>query len=314
MLHDISVYVLPNHFLSSCQWDISQEHLLPENFHGFHTIVGVVARSNHWLSYCIDTRNKRIYFLDSLGASPTKSYTDILQNIVAVKIESLEILDATVSFDLTPYGWTIVTSSNFNEVCKFQQPMQTKGTDCGIFVVLYNWYISFARKFDFHVDDMRQIRLFFQAALMFSTSNDAVIDAALKVNFTKWNLPLFASRLALSQTGNSQKRKDQSIQKESLKKSKDYDPIENIKKGVDWLKANSDMMKGKVAHPLILSMDKKKAAEAMEEFENRQFMETIDEESQIYEPFEFRFSSIEDQMYFANEMRDLFIRVYVSNM
>ena len=64
---EIRVYVLPDHFLSSCRRDISQELLLPEDLETYHVIVGAVQMHFHWYAYIIDNRNESLYSLDSLG-------------------------------------------------------------------------------------------------------------------------------------------------------------------------------------------------------------------------------------------------------
>ena len=63
------VYVLPDHFLSSCEQDISHESLLPEDLETYHVIVAAVQMHFHWYAYIIDNRNKSLYFLDSSGGT-----------------------------------------------------------------------------------------------------------------------------------------------------------------------------------------------------------------------------------------------------
>ena len=90
---------------------------------------------------------------------------------IAVEIESS-------SFDELPVKSPVSTSSNTigilmypkcetwlyygNLTMKKNLPHQEYGNDCGIFIVMYFWYLSHGSEFDFSTKDMPQIRNYFK--------------------------------------------------------------------------------------------------------------------------------------------------------
>lgn len=55
-------------------------------------------------------------------------------------------------------GWQVVTSSSFSTLSKQTFPKQRNGYDCGLFAVMYFFYIASESVIDFHPGDMDMIR------------------------------------------------------------------------------------------------------------------------------------------------------------
>ena len=71
-------------------------------------------------------------------------------------------------------GWTYVKHDSFSSTYNANLPPQENGSDCGMFVIMYFWYISHDAKFDFKTNDMPQIRKWFYSLLMNGTFYEEV--------------------------------------------------------------------------------------------------------------------------------------------
>ena len=190
----LRIFILPVHFLTSCQWDVTQELLLPEDFRGFHVVVGAMALGNHWYTYAIDARNKRLYFLDSLAnkfTADVEEKVQILKNIVWTRFIVKELPAHSDEVNIETYDWTIITTSNYEVITKKKLPHQTHGSDCGVFAILYNWHIIFGRNMTFTVNDMPLIRQRLAMMFLHYADNEHVVDASCNVKYNLWNMSLF---------------------------------------------------------------------------------------------------------------------------
>ena len=55
-------------------------------------------------------------------------------------------------------GWEIIDHQSFSSYYNASLPHQEYGNDCGMFVIMYIWYLSHGAEFDFSTKDMPQIR------------------------------------------------------------------------------------------------------------------------------------------------------------
>lgn len=84
---------------------------------------------------------------------------------------------------------------------------------------------------------------------------------------------------------------------------KNANMMSSIRKGVEWLKENHQLMKSKYLPPQIVCMEEEDALNALARL--RTHRDTIlDEDDEIRAPFYFTFKNREDMLFFMSEVRD----------
>ena len=179
-LHGINVCVLPSHFLASLSWDLSQECLIPFSFDNVHCMFTFSSRPGHWCLTGFDKRCCKIIYLDPLGRDIASDQV-ALQHVQIVKTLVWRYVlcnDLDCPEDLDAHGWGLVTSMNFMEEFNSSLPMQLCSADCGIFSLLYGFYLMQFSQFDFFQSDMVKIRyqLF---SVICNCSNDPILSTYL---------------------------------------------------------------------------------------------------------------------------------------
>ena len=154
-----NVFILPESFFSRVHDDISLEKSIPGSCGDIDFIVAVSFFNRHWSLILADVEEEIIYYLDPLfGYVPEeKVQQDIL---ILRKIVWHQLLNNDLDFNvpLEIPGWQIVTSNTFSNFSKKPLPKQRNGYDCGLFSVMYFYYIATRTTIDFHPGDMDSIR------------------------------------------------------------------------------------------------------------------------------------------------------------
>ena len=189
----VKAYILPYHFLTSVYRDVSQENLLPDSFEEYHCVFCVSSLPGHWCLTGIDLRNNFIYYLNSLGDEDLTDemlhHVKILKSIVWHLILKKPLSEVDES--IIDFGWVLVTCNNFGDYFHKPLPLQTSGSDCGIFILMYAWYLMEYKAFDFTLNDMPQLRSWFYKQLLetCSTPQFASIVESIKCK-EGWELQL----------------------------------------------------------------------------------------------------------------------------
>ena len=153
------VYMLPETIFSYVNKDISLEKTITCNWEDIDFIVVLSYFNSHWSLVMIDCTQRYIYCLNPLNNYALK-YKVKVDVKVLTRIMWFHVLRKAYSEENIPSvisDWTIVTSKNFQ--CIFHQlPKQSNGWDCGMFWVMYFYYITQKSKFNFSQRDMIKIR------------------------------------------------------------------------------------------------------------------------------------------------------------
>jgi Protease, Ulp1 family len=153
------IFVLPSSFFERIDNDLTLEGVIPIGCEDIDFIAGASFYCNHWSLILIDCRKKNIYYLDPLFGYVPKN--KILKDVTIVKhIIWYYVLNNEVdtSVPANIEDWDTVYSQDFEQLSLQNLPRQRNGVDCGIFVVMYFFYITSEAKFDFSPGDMLKIR------------------------------------------------------------------------------------------------------------------------------------------------------------
>ena len=154
----IDVCILPSHFLATLSWDASQESLLPNSLEDYHCLFALSGRTDHWCLTGFDRRLKKIFYLDPLGMDYRQSENAAEHINVMALIVMERVIRANEGESLADHQWSVVTTTDFLSVFDFNLPLQFLSKDCGIFCLLYAFYLMFHKSFDFTQNDMVSIR------------------------------------------------------------------------------------------------------------------------------------------------------------
>ena len=153
------VFILPESFFSRVHTDISLEKSIPGSGEDIDYIVAVSFYKRHWSLILVHVAEKLTYYLDPLfGYVPDyKAQQDL---IVLNKIIWHHLLNNDLDNDVPIEipRWQVVTSSSFSTLFKQTLPKQRNGYGCGLFAVMYFFYIASESVIDFHPGDMDMIR------------------------------------------------------------------------------------------------------------------------------------------------------------
>ena len=157
----VSVCILPHQFLTAIERDATAELMIPANLLDFHCTFALSSMPNHWCLTGFDLRSKKIYYLDPQAKPLSEmawAHISLIRRIVWIHILGNEV-SSDEQIDST--DWNVVTSNNFSQFHTFALPLQIHGSDCGIFCVLYAWYIMECSYMDFTISDMVHSRQWF---------------------------------------------------------------------------------------------------------------------------------------------------------
>ena len=153
------VYILQESFFPRVHTDIYLEKSIPGSSEDIEYIVALSFYNRHWSLILVHVAEKMTYYLDPLfGYVPDyKVQQDliILNKIIWHHILNND-LDSDVPIEIP--GWKIMTSSSFSKLLKQTLPKQRNRYDCGLFAVMYFFYIVSESVIDFHPGYMDMIR------------------------------------------------------------------------------------------------------------------------------------------------------------
>ena len=108
---------------------------MPNDCHGIDLIVAASFFNSHWSLVLLDVRKKYILYLDPI-ASGYVSKDKITVDLSVIKKHCV------VQCNGKSPGWQIIDHQSFLFVYNTNLPHQEYGNDCGIFIVMYFWYLS----------------------------------------------------------------------------------------------------------------------------------------------------------------------------
>ena len=120
-------------------------------------------RPGHWCITFIDVIKMEICYLDSLFLNQVDAPENTWEVAYINMLERL-VLRNFVSDDSLPFsesGWKVL--SGWDEV---SLPIQTRGVDCGVFVIMYALYKVLQCPYDFSVNDMITLRVWLVLILL----------------------------------------------------------------------------------------------------------------------------------------------------
>ena len=156
----IKVVIIPECFFTRIAQDPTMETLIPLDCHDADYIVAASYHSHHWSLILINIVNKRIYYLD-----PKSTYVPedkIMFDLGIVhKIIWHNVLLKPIDLDVPTVipGWTSLRHR------AALYPSQDNGYDCGIFIVMFFFYLTRDAEFDFNATDCSKIRSWFCSLL-----------------------------------------------------------------------------------------------------------------------------------------------------
>ena len=161
----IKVFILPESFFTLIHSDSSLEAIVPKDCNDIDFIVAASFYNQHWSLILIDCGNRCIFYLDPIfdGYVPKKKVEmdlDIVKNIIWYCVLGNE-LNTDIPGEI--YGWEIVTHKSFTSAFNKVLPKQEYGSDCGMFVIMYFWYLT---GFDFSTDDMSNVRNWWYSVIL----------------------------------------------------------------------------------------------------------------------------------------------------
>jgi len=196
----INVCILPSHFLASLCWDSSQETLIPNSLEKYHCLFALSRRTDHWCLTGFDRRSKKIFYLDPLG-SDYRQTENAAQHITIMTLIVMErVIGANKVESLEDHQWSVVTITEFSGIFGFDLPLQYLSKDCGIFCVLYAFYLMFHKQFDFCQNDMTTIRFKLLKIIKECAVSPIVLEYIKDITCDSWAL-LAKERLRGSNIG-----------------------------------------------------------------------------------------------------------------
>ena len=147
-----------------------------------------------------------------------------------------------------------VTTKELAHIIGCTLPKQTRGLDCGIFVVMYAFYLMYDCIFNFQCDDMNQLRKWCVAALLVYSVHPHIknqIDWMMKKveSDRSWSLLINRKRHPDSTGATSSDAKEFKLPRSStVINAVAFGAIigEHAKQAAKWLNENRDTIKGKV--------------------------------------------------------------------
>lgn len=140
------VYAMNTNFFSSLQRDYScvRSWTNKNDIFSFDLILVPVHKDIHWGLAIIDLRNKTIKYYDSMGASNKVVLNELVEYL---KSESLE--KKQTAFDMS--DWSIENAEHI--------PLQSNGSDCGVFCCMYAEFATRNRKILFTQENILYFRI-----------------------------------------------------------------------------------------------------------------------------------------------------------
>ena len=161
------MFVLPEAFFSECYQDLTLEACVPMDFIDIDVLLAAVYHQRHWILIYVDITTGTVFYLDPMYdyISQRRKQLDIhkVNCIIWYRILN-EDRDSEPPKVIQP--WRYVTTKEFAHIIGYTLPKQTRGLDCGIFVVIYAFYLMYDCIFDFECDAMNQLRKWCIAALL----------------------------------------------------------------------------------------------------------------------------------------------------
>ena len=136
-----------------------------------------------------------VFYLDPMyslaSSNRVRKDLDIVNRIIWHRVL---LHDEDESVPETLDDWNYVTSTTFKYVLGQDLPKQTRGLDCGLWCVMYAFYLSMHAQFDFDVNDMRALRKWALGLLMVCSNNEVVIEHVNWISDKmesdrRWSLP-----------------------------------------------------------------------------------------------------------------------------
>ena len=156
----IKVFILQESFFTSIHSDSSLEAVVPKYCNDIDFIVAASFYNKHWSLILIDCRNRYIFYLDPIfdGYVPKNKMDmdlDIVNNIIWYCVLG-NGLNTDIPDEID--GWKIINHRSFTPAVNKVLPKQEYGSDCGMFVIMYFWYLTHNASFDFSTKDMTKVR------------------------------------------------------------------------------------------------------------------------------------------------------------
>jgi len=153
------VYILPETFFVRIDRDISLEQVIPGDCADIDFIVAASFYKAHWTLVLLDVNKNYILYLDPLfGYVPSDKVAKDLALINLIIWRNLMDKDIETTVPKSIDGWQVITSNEYKSYYKHELPRQRNSVDCGMFVVMYFFYIINSALMDFNPGDMEIIR------------------------------------------------------------------------------------------------------------------------------------------------------------
>ena len=110
------------------------------------------------------------------------------------------VIGANEVESLEDHQWSVVTTTEFSGIFGFDLPLQYLSKDCGIFCVLYAFYLMFHKQFDFCQNDMTTIRFKLLKIIKECAVSPIVLEYIKDITCDSWAL-LAKERLRGSNIG-----------------------------------------------------------------------------------------------------------------
>ena len=172
---DVNVFSLPETFFTQVQTDLTMEGCVPLQFRVVHFIVSLIHHPHHWTLLLVYLHKKAVFYLDPMFTIASK---DRIKADIAIinRIIWYRVLlhDENEDPPGTLKGWNYVTSSMFRSAFGTDLPKQIRGLDCGVWCIMYAFYLTVEAPFDFNVHDMKQLRKWLLALLLICSNHEFV--------------------------------------------------------------------------------------------------------------------------------------------
>ncbi|XP_077073453.1 uncharacterized protein LOC143724335 isoform X2 [Siphateles boraxobius] len=197
---------------------------------------------------------------------------------------------------IAPGRWIIMKNKHI--------PHQLDMTSCGVFMIMYALHIVLNEPVDFTAHDIPVIRRWWCLLLM---ENFALGGHGRWLAHWSEEAMAVGSCLTDSEPMNGPGEIEYGVG--ALEGVTPPHNLENanmmssIRKGVEWLKENHQLMKSKYLPPRIDCMGEEDALKALARLRTH-CDTTLDEDDEIRAPFYFTFKNREDMLFFMSEVRD----------
>ncbi|KAG9269343.1 hypothetical protein AMEX_G16367 [Astyanax mexicanus] len=251
---------------------------LPVDSHNKDVLIFPLWTPGHYLLCVMKPHKREIFFLDSKYSERAQGFGhNLYQNILRA-----------VAQHIGPGPWMEFSGLNVKGL-----PKQTCGNDCGIFMIMYSWYVAMEAQFDFTINDMPYLRRWWCKVLV---ENFHIEGHGQKfAHFTEQGRRTISGSLQpIFRISRKRKREEVSSCPET------EDPfIRNIFEAAEW--CTRELPSERVTLPPVTLMDGDKRAKALKEL--REY-EGVDEEDRLLlqEPFLFIFKVQSDFSRFLDEL------------